>query len=88
MCGSGFRGRYGSFAAVAVALGGCNMDFELVLKAAGVGIIITVVCQIMSKAGRDEQSTLVSLVGMVVIFILLADRLGELIATLRSVFLL
>jgi len=64
------------------------MDFELVLKAAGVGVIITVVCQIMSKAGRDEQSTLVSLVGMVVIFILLAERLGELISTLREVFML
>jgi len=64
------------------------MYFELVLKAAGVGVIITVVCQIMSKAGRDEQSTLVSLVGMVVIFILLAERLGELISTLREVFML
>ena len=40
----------------------------------------------MSKAGRDEQSTLVSLVGMVVILILLADKLGELVKTLRQVF--
>ena len=64
------------------------MDFELVLRAAGIGIIITVVCQMMSKAGRDEQSTLVSLGGMVVIFILLAERLGELISTLREVFML
>ena len=62
------------------------MDVELVLKAAGVGMIITVVCQIMSKAGRDEQSTLVSLVGMVVILLLLADRIGELVGTLRRVF--
>ena len=65
-----------------------ELDFELVLRAAGIGIIITVVCQMMSKAGRDEQSTLVSLVGMVVIFILLAERLGELISTLREVFML
>ena len=62
------------------------MDFELILKVAGVGMIVTVVCQIMSKAGRDEQSTLVSLVGMVVILILLADKLGELVKTLRQVF--
>ena len=62
------------------------MDVELVLRAAGIGMIITVVCQIMSKAGRDEQSTLVSLVGMVVILLLLADRVGELITTLRRVF--
>lgn len=66
--------------------GGAGLDFELILKVAGVGMIVTVVCQIMSKAGRDEQSTLVSLVGMVVILILLADKLGELVKTLRQVF--
>ena len=49
-------------------------------------MIITVLCQVMSKAGRDEQSTMVSLVGMVVILILLADKLGELVSTLRQVF--
>lgn len=62
------------------------MDLEIVLKVAGVAMIITVLCQIMSKAGRDEQSTLVSLVGMVVILILLADKLGELVSTLRGIF--
>lgn len=64
------------------------MDFELILKVAGVGMIVTVICQLMSKAGRDEQSTMVSLVGMVVILLLLADKLGELVKTLREVFLL
>lgn len=62
------------------------MDVELILKVAGVGMIITVLCQIMSKAGRDEQSTMVSLAGMVVILILLAERIGELINTLKEVF--
>ena len=64
------------------------MDFELILKVAGVGMNQTVICQLMSKAGRDEQSTMVSLVGMVVILILLADKLGDLVRTLREVFLL
>ncbi len=62
------------------------MDVELILKVAGVGMIVTVLCQIMSKAGRDEQSTMVSLAGMVVILILLAERIGELINTLKGVF--
>jgi len=49
-------------------------------------MIITVVCQIMSKAGRDEQSTMVSLVGMVLILALLAEEIGRLVSTLRAVF--
>ena len=39
------------------------MDVGLILKIVGVGMIVTVSCQILSKAGRDEQSMLVSLVG-------------------------
>ena len=62
------------------------MDFDLILKVAGVGMIITVVCQVMSKAGRDEQSNLVSIAGMVVILILIAERIGDLVSTLRGVF--
>jgi len=63
-----------------------KMDVELILKVAGVAMIITVVCQIMSRAGRDEQSSMVSLVGTVLILILLAEKIGSLIATLKGVF--
>lgn len=62
------------------------MDVELILKVAGVAMIITVVCQIMSRLGRDEQSGLVSLAGTVLILILLAERVGTLIMTLKDVF--
>ena len=62
------------------------MDLELILKVAGVAMIITVVCQIMSKAGKDEHSGLVSLLGMVLILILLAEKIGTLIETLIEVF--
>jgi stage III sporulation protein AC len=62
------------------------MDIDLILKVAGVGMLITVICQVMSKAGREEQSTLVSLAGTVLILILIAERIGELITTLRQVF--
>ena len=65
---------------------GNKMDVELILKVAGIAMIITVVCQIMSKAGREEQSTLVSLLGMVVILILLAEKIGTLVKTLVDVF--
>ena len=62
------------------------MDVDLILKVAGVGMIITVICQIMSKAGKDEHSGLVSLLGMVLILILLAEKIGTLLETLKGVF--
>ena len=62
------------------------MDVELVMKVAGVGMIVAVVCQILNKAGRDEQSTLVSITGIVIILLLVVEEMGVLIDTLRRVF--
>ena len=62
------------------------MEIEIILKVAGIGMIVAVVCQLLSRAGRDEQSTMVSLAGMVVILILLASKIGELIGLIRGAF--
>ena len=65
---------------------GEKMDIDLILKVAGIGMIITVLCQVMSKAGKEEQSGMVSLAGTVIILILIAERIGDLVSTLRSAF--
>lgn len=62
------------------------MDISLILKIAGVGIIVTVICQILSKAGRDEQATYVSLAGIIVALMLLLGEIGELLETVKDVF--
>ena len=62
------------------------MDVELIMKVAGVGMIVTVVCQILNKAGRDEHSTLVSITGIIIILILLMEEIGALFDAVRGVF--
>jgi stage III sporulation protein AC len=62
------------------------MDVDLILKVAGVGMIVAVVCQILSKAGREEQSTLVSITGIVIILLLVIEEIGVLLDTLKRVF--
>lgn len=62
------------------------MDVNLILKVAGISLIITMVCQIMTKAGRDDLSGVLSLSGMVMILLLIAERVVELINTLRGAF--
>ena len=47
------------------------MDISLILKVVGVGILVSVACQILSKSGRDEQSMLVTIAGIVVVLLLL-----------------
>ena len=62
------------------------MDVDLIMKVAGVGMIVAVVCQILSKAGREEQSTLVSITGIVIILVLVIEEIGELIESLKRIF--
>lgn len=62
------------------------MDISLILKVVGVGILVSVACQILSKSGRDEQSMLVTLAGIVVVLLLLVEEIGGLFDMIRSVF--
>lgn len=62
------------------------MEIEFVLKAAGIGMIVAVVCQVLSKTGRDEQATLVSITGVVILLLMIIGEIGEIINTLRGIF--
>ena len=62
------------------------MEISLVLKIAGVGIIVTVICQMLSKAGRDEQAIYVSIAGIIVALMILVSELGELFEMVKDVF--
>ena len=62
------------------------MQIDVLLKIAGIGLMVTVICQVLSKAGRDEQATLVSISGIVLVLMLLISELGALFDTVRRVF--
>ena len=56
------------------------------LKVAGVGVLVAVACQILSRAGRDDQSALVSLAGVIIVLLMLVDQIGKLFSSVRNIF--
>ena len=62
------------------------MDVSLVLKVAGVGLLVSVAQQILSRAGREEQAMLVSIAGIVLVLLLLIEEIGRLLSLVESVF--
>lgn len=62
------------------------MDVGLILRVAGVGILVSVACQILSRSGREEQAMLVSLTGIVIVLAMLVTEIGSLFSTVREVF--
>lgn len=62
------------------------MDISLILRIAGVGIIVTVICQMLTKSGRDEQATYVSIAGIIVVLMMLVGEISELFEMIKEVF--
>ena len=62
------------------------MDIGLILKVAGVGILVSAASQILSKSGRDEQAMLVTIAGIVVVLILLIGEIEKLFDLVCTVF--
>lgn len=62
------------------------MDVGLILRVAGVGILVAIAVQILQKSGRDEQATFVTISGVIVVFLLLVQEIGNLFDTVRSIF--
>lgn len=62
------------------------MDIGLILKVAGVGILVSAAAQILSKSGRDEQSMLVTIAGIIVVLIMLIGEIEKLFELVCSVF--
>ena len=63
-----------------------DMEIGLILKIAGIGLIVSVLTQVLSKNGREDHASLVSLAGVITVLFLLITRLGDLISTIQGVF--
>ena len=62
------------------------MDISLIVKIAGVGILVSVASQILSKSGRDEQAMFVTIAGIIVALMLLVTEIKELFDLVTSSF--
>ena len=62
------------------------MDISLIIKVAGIGILVAIASQILSKSGRDEQAMFVTIAGIIVALMLLIGEIRELFDLVMSVF--
>ena len=62
------------------------MNVDLIFQIAGVGIIVSVLNQLLKRAGHDEQALLTTLAGLVVVLFILTQEIGDLFATIQRIF--
>lgn len=62
------------------------MNVDIILKIAAIGILITVITQILKKSDRDDIATLVSLVGLIIVLTFVVNMISELFQNIVTIF--
>ena len=62
------------------------MDISIIFILAAIGILITVVCQVLKKSDRDDVATVVSIVGLVIALTIAVTMIGDLFETVKEIF--
>ena len=62
------------------------MDIDLIFKIAAIGIIVSILNQVLSRSGRDEQATMTTLAGLVVVLMMVTQKIAELFDLVKHLF--
>ena len=62
------------------------MEIDLIFKIAAVGIIVAILNQVLTRTGRDEQATMTTLAGLVVVLMIVAQKISELFDLVQRLF--
>ena len=62
------------------------MQIDVIFKLAAVGLIVTIVCQVLKKSDRDDVATIVSLAGLIIVLAAVLDMVVDLFDSVRAIF--
>ena len=64
------------------------MNVDIIFKIAAIGILITVITQVLKKSDRDDIATLVALAGLIIVLTFVINMISELFDTIKNIFYL
>ena len=62
------------------------MDVDLVFKIAPVGSLVSVRNQVLTRSGREEQATMTTLAGLIVVLMMVVQKISELFELVKTLF--
>ena len=62
------------------------MEIDLIFKIAAIGIIVSILNQVLSRSGREEQATLTTLAGVIVVLMMVAQKIADLFDMVNRLF--
>lgn len=62
------------------------MEIDLIFKIAAIGIIVSILNQVLSRSGREEQATMTTIAGLIVVLMMIAQRIADLFELVKTLF--
>lgn len=62
------------------------MEVDLIFKIAAIGIIVSVLNQVLIRSGREEQAMMTTLTGLIVVMTMVINQIKELFVTIKYLF--
>ncbi|MDI3519376.1 MAG: stage sporulation protein [Caldanaerobacter sp.] len=62
------------------------MNIDIIFKIAAIGILVTVLNQILIRSGREEQAMMVTLAGIVIVLMMVIHLINNLFNTVKTIF--
>ncbi|NLP44773.1 MAG: stage III sporulation protein AC [Peptococcaceae bacterium] len=62
------------------------MNFDLILKVAGIGFLVAILAIILTEAGKKDQAQMVTIAGVVVVLYMVIQGLSDLFVLVKNVF--
>ena len=62
------------------------MDVDLIFKIAAIGILVTVLSQLLTRAGRDDIAMLTTLTGLIIVLFMVVNLVSDFFGSVKSIF--
>lgn len=62
------------------------MDIDLIFRIAGIGVLVSVLGQVLTRTGREDMATLTTLAGLIIVLLMVINLISQLFQSVRSIF--
>ncbi len=63
-----------------------TMDIDFIFRIAAIGIIVSVLNQLLIRSGREDQAMLTTLAGLIVVLMMVVSQVSVLFDTVKDLF--
>ena len=62
------------------------MSVDIIFKIAAIGILVTLISQLLSRWGRDDIAMITTVAGLIIVLLMAVDMVSDFFETIKSMF--